>query len=1044
MAQKKTGRQRRSRNSYTTKTGKSIKINRSLNDQRQAKKAEKAAAKALYLSTLPKDRWKRLLYRLKPAHLYHYWFSKQGAVMAARIVGIVIVAGFLFTIGLFAYYRKDLPQIKDISGDNLGGSVSYYDSTGTVLLFQDYEGVKRVPVASDQISPYVKDATIAIEDKNFYKEGAFDVRGIMRAAYHDLAGGGGSLQGGSTITQQLVKLNENWTDDRTITRKIKELILAVEVERAYTKDEILTGYLNIAPYGGVDYGVQSAAEDYFREPASALTLPQAAFLASIPQAPSYYSPYASTQFNPAAGNTFDAQALIARQHYVLQLMAQQGYITKAQEVAADNVNVLAEVQPEQGKYNDIQDPYFVLAAKQQLQNQFGSSFVNKGGLKVITTLNTTLQSDAEQDIANNTKNVADVGGDEQAMVAENVHTGQIVALVGGENFNNPTYGQINYANIRISPGSSMKPFLYAGLMQDNTDVGAGSVLYDNQQPLPGYPCTDKTQPTLTSNGGNCLWDDNYIYPGPETIRYALAGSRNVPAVKASFEVDPTDTDSDLFVKSEDAWINLANKAIGVPDAYACYQQGVDVAIAPTSDQTQCYGSAAIGGGDISIDQEVNGDATLANLGAEIPQTYILKITDASGQVVYQWKQPTPVQVYKPDTAYIINNILDDPRATYLPEGQKFQNIDGWDVAVKTGTENQEYNGVMTAWTTQYAVVGFAGYHTLNVQLTPGLFEAITEPITRSWLEQALGALNEKPVNWTAPAGIKTLPSYVQQGFSDYGAEFPGPSTDIYPSWYAAKSSSTPAQTTDKVSGFLATSCTPSLAQQTSGGGVTSSFDIDIFYPKTVPDMAALETGNSNSTIATTQTDDVHSCNDTLPSISMTVSNTSNNANNTCDGSCNISVTATAGTHPLSGGSYTTAPAGTITLTLGGNTIDTISIPSDQSQSYSANYPYSPTSNGSDTLTATVVDSVLYSTAGSLTLNYSTAPSNLTATAGTGTQVNFSWSGGIGPYTLTSSSGATTYCSSVSGTSCSYSGVVTYPIKLTDDEGQTTQETSGPS
>lgn len=1037
MAQN-TGRRRRS--SYTTSSGKSIKINRSLSDQREAKKAEKAAAKALYLSTLPKDRWKRMLYRLRPDHLYHYWFSKQGALMAIKLVGFFIAASFLLTIGLFAYYRKDLPQIKDISGDSLGGSVSYYDSTGKVLLFQDYNGVKRVPVSSNQISPYVKEATIAIEDKNFYKEGAFDIRGIMRAGYHDIVGGGGSLQGGSTITQQLVKLNEGWTDDRTITRKIKELILAVDVERAFTKDQILTAYLNIAPYGGVDYGVQAASEDYFREPASSLTLPQAAMLAAIPQAPSYYSPYGSTKFNPAAGNTFSQSALIARQRYILQLMATQHYITEAQAKAAMDVNILAQVQPELGKYNNIQDPYFVLAAKQQLENQFGASFVNKGGLKVITTLNTQLQNYAEQDVANNIRNVADAGGDEQAMVAENVHTGQVVALVGGEDFNNPIDGQINYANIRLSPGSSMKPFLYAALINNNTDAGAGSVLYDTQQPLPGYPCTDKTQPTLTSNGGNCLWDDTYTYPGPVTIRYALAGSRNVPAVKASMEVDPTDTDADLFTKSENDWINMADEATGYSKAYACYQQGVDVATAPTSDQTQCYGSAAIGGGDISIDQEVNGDVTFANMGAEIPQTFILKITDADGQTDYQWKQPTPKQVYKPDTAYIINNILSDPKATYLPVGQKFQNINGWDVAVKTGTENQEYNGIMTAWSTQYAVAAFAGYHTLNVQMHPGLFEAITEPISRTWMEQALDTLNTKPVNWTQPAGIKSIAGYVQQPYSNYGQEFPGPTDDLYPSWYVGKSGTSQVVTVDKVSGLIATSCTPTLARSTIGGGSTSGFSIDIFYPKAVPDMAALEGGATTSKEVINQTDDVHSCSDTQPSVSVSETNTSNNASGVCDGSCSITVTATAGTHPLSGGTYTTAPAGTITVSLGGNNIQTISIPPDQSQNYTTSFTYTPTSGGSGNLTATVVDSVLYSTSNSVSISYGPALSGFSG-SGPPSAVVFDWSGGIGPYTVMFGSTPVTGCTAIpEGTdTCNAKGPLTKgTYTLDDSENQQVQ------
>ncbi len=993
-------RGRQKRQVYTTKTGNYMRLNQSISDRKKARKAESATEKALYLSTLPKNRLKRILVRCSPQRIYHFWFSRQGALMSLKIIGIAVFIGFFLTIGLFAYLKKDLPHLNSISGDNLGGSISYYDSTGKVLLFQDYNGIKRVPVASNQISPYMKDATVAIEDKNFYKEGAFDIRSIFRAGLHDLTGG--SLQGASTITEQLVKLNEGWIGSRTIATKIKEVILAVEVNREYSKSQILTGYLNIAPYGSVDYGIQAAAEDYFRTSAANLSLPQAAMLAAIPQSPGIYSPYGSTKWNPAASNTFDAKTLINRQHYILEQMVQQGYISQSQAQAAMSVNVLSQVQPEQGKYTNIQDPYFVLAAKQQLINQFGQNFVNKGGVKVITTLNLQLQKYAQQDIANNTANVARVGGDEQAMVAENVKTGQVVAMVGGENFNNPIDGQINYANVRISPGSALKPFMYAALIQNNTNVGAGSVFYDTQSPIPGYPCTDHTRPTLTSNGGNCLWDDNYTYPGPETIRYALAGSRNVPAVKASLEVDPTDNGSDGYKQSVSDWINLANQAMGTKNAYACYKPGVNVENASVTQQTQCYGAAALGAGAVSINQIVNGDATLANMGQELPQTYIQKIIDASGNTIYQWQKTKPTQVYKPDTAYIINSILDDPRATYLFSYQKFQHDNGWYNAVKTGTENQNYNGLMTAWNTQYAVVGFAGYHTLDKPLIEGFMEDITEPITRTWMEQALAALHTKPINWQQPAGIKTLPGFVQTVSTGYGAQVPGPSSDIYPAWYTGKGSNTRPVTIDKVSGYLATSCTPQLARQTIGGSTTSSFSVDIFYPRVVPDMSALESGNTTSSSAITQTDNIHNCNDSPPAIgSISISNSNNNPNRigACDSSCVITVTASAGSHPLSGGNYTNAPAGTISIKLSGQSICTIVIPPDQSQNFQGSCQYDPTTSGSGLLTATAIDSVLYSSQPyTANLNYTSKLSGLTVTQ-SGSSLNFNWNGGVGQYNI---------------------------------------------
>jgi membrane peptidoglycan carboxypeptidase len=232
------------KNTYTTSSGKTIKLNHSLSDRMKAGREAKAQRKAAYLSSLPKERWKRLLYRLEPKRMYHYWFSRDGGIMALKILGIGLVVCFLLIVGLFAYFRKDLPKLANINGGNSGGSIAYYDRTGTQLLFQDYGAFKRVPVSYNNISPYMRDATVSIEDKNFFHEGAFSFRGIARAAVNNLKGG--SEQGASTISEQLVKMDEGWTGDRTVSIKVKELILATELEREYSKDDILNAYLNIA------------------------------------------------------------------------------------------------------------------------------------------------------------------------------------------------------------------------------------------------------------------------------------------------------------------------------------------------------------------------------------------------------------------------------------------------------------------------------------------------------------------------------------------------------------------------------------------------------------------------------------------------------------------------------------------------------------------------------------------------------------------------------------------------------------------------------
>src|SRR5690606_8256833 len=347
------------KNRSTTRNGNTFKINRSLGDRLKIRKDMKSRRKAERMAGMPKGRVQRFFWRLHPKRLKKYWLSRDGGIMALKILGIGFIVGFLFLVGLFAYFRKDLPDLRNISGDHIGGSIRYYDRTGKTLLWEDYDAVKRIPVEDEQISQFIKDATVALEDKDFFNHGGFDPRGITRAAWANLTGGQ-TTQGGSTLTQQLVKLTQNWTQERTYTRKIKEVILAVELERTYSKNEILTGYLNTAPYGGIEYGVEAAARDYFEKPAKDLTLDESAFLAAIPKSPRYYSPYSTD---------FDREAFVGRQHYTLDLMHQQGMITAEERDAAKKVDTINKVKPRKPKYDGILAPWFVLTAKEQLEQE---------------------------------------------------------------------------------------------------------------------------------------------------------------------------------------------------------------------------------------------------------------------------------------------------------------------------------------------------------------------------------------------------------------------------------------------------------------------------------------------------------------------------------------------------------------------------------------------------------------------------------------------------------------------------------------------------
>lgn len=1020
MKRRSTGRNR-FRNTVTTKSGNSIKINHSLSDRLKSRRAARSAEKAAYLSTLPKDRWKRLAYRMQPKRVAQYWFSREGGIMALKIIGVAIVVGFFLTIGMFAYFRKDLPKIKDLSGDSLGGNVTYYDRTGQTVLFNDYNSVKRIPVPDQDISKYMKEATVSIEDKDFFKHGAFDVRGIMRAAYHDASGSSGSVQGGSTITQQLVKLNENWTQNRTVTRKVKELILAVELEREYSKEDILAGYLNIAPYGGQEYGVQAAAQDYFQTDAKNLSLPQAAMLAAIPQSPSYYSPYAGAKYNPAVtADTFSPAAMLDRQHYILDQMAKQGYITQKQADDAKKVDVLAMVHEQSPKYQGIKAPYFVLAAKQELQQTYGATTVQRGGWKVITTLDMNLQNKAEQLAAANLSNAERYGADEEAMVGEDVQTGQIVSLVGGTNFNDPDHGQNNYAaGILIPPGSSFKPYDYTTLINNNNNVGAGSVLYDTQGPLPGYPCTNKALP---KNGGNCLEDYDFQYPGPLTLRYALGGSRNVPAVKAMLEAVPNDKSAghvdsvNKVLSTASAMMDNSYDESKKQQPYNCYS---DEALTKT---TQCYGASAIGDGAfLHLDDHVNGLSTLGRLGKAIPHTYILKITDSSNKEIYQFKQPKGTQVVKPDAAYIVDNMASDPNASYLPGscsattctplsrgGYKFQRYNGWNLGVKTGTTNDGYDGLMTSWSTRYAMVSWVGNHTRRVNLNTTM-ESLTEPMTRPWMEYALDQLHSKPVNWTAPTDIKTEPAFVVRNHIHFGDIEPSPANDLFPSWYiGGKSGKNTAQTIDKVSNKLATTCTPAAARENVGNANVANWNIDIFNGGKQSIGSSSSSGSSGSG----STDDVHNCNDSPPTVTLT-------APGNCQNSCVITATVTQGTHPLNDSKYSQFP-GTITFQLNGQTIHTQHVTDSPS---TVSFTYTPSGSGSGSLTAIVTDSVLYSGSASANMSYSSSsPISAQATQAFGNATTVTWSGGSGSFTV--------YLNG-SPTSCQNSGCTVSPVHSGD-------------
>lgn len=1016
MSSLNSGRKRSLKNRYVTKSGNVFKINRNITQRWVARRDAAQRRKAERKAGLPKSRFKRFIYHFQPKRMYHYWFSRDGAIMALKIMGVGLVVCFVLLLGVFAYFRKDLPNLNSVAGANIGGSIRYYDRSGQTLLWEDYDAVKRIPVKTEEMSKHMRNATVAVEDKDFFKHGGFDVRGILRAGVNDVAGGG-AKQGGSTITQQLVKLSEGWTANRTITRKIKEVILAVELERSYSKEDILTGYLNAAPYGNVQYGVEAASRDYFQKSAKELTIDEATFLAAIPKSPSYYSPYGSLyKLEPEVAK----DDLVGRQHYIINLMVEQGYITKKEGDEAKKIDVVAKIKPQQTKFAGIKAPWFVLAAKNQLEQEYGTQTVNRGGWKVVTTLDMGLQDKAEQIAAENLRNITRYGADTQAMVGMDVQTGQIVSLVGGSDFNNPDHGQNNFAaGIQLPPGSSFKPYDYTAFIENHTNAGAGSVFYDSLGPLPGYPCTNKGNP---KQGGNCLQDYDFKTPGPITIRYALGGSRNIPAVKAMLSAVPNDT-SNGKVDSINKTISTASAMMYNPrvngSTYNCY---ADEAL---TKPTQCYGASAIGDGAfLRLDDHVNGLGTLARMGKAIPRTYILSITDAADKKVPLIKYPSK-QPIRPDTAYIINDMASDYKASYFPGscneqncgslaagGYKFQRYNGWKFAIKTGTTNDGYDGLMTSWSTKYAMVTWVGHHSRRVTLRSSM-ERMTAPLTRGWMEAAHA--NLKPVNWTQPSGIKTQPAFVYTR-KLLGDIVPSPNNDIYPSWYNKTANQASNKPIDIVSNRLATSCTPTLATKTGDASNSNSFSVDIFVGG----------GGSGGPVNTNANDDIHKCDDQRPSINSVTFN-GDAATSSCSNPCTITASISAGTHPLTDAQYAGVPdSGTVKLLIDGQAVESKPAAGSVSFTYSG--------SGSHSVSIQVIDSVLYdSTSSSASINFGSGGSTLIITGANASTDTVTWTGGSGTVTIKRRSGpAFSSCSGGSSGSCVASGLLSSNVIYAED------------
>ncbi len=650
-----------------------------------------------------------------------------------KVSALIVLSLVIIVFGFWYEVLKDLPRVELLTQREPTASTKIYDRNG-ILLYKIYKDQNRTPVTLSEIPDSVKMATIAVEDSTFYTNPGYSVKGIIRSILNNSKGG--QLAGGSTITQQLVK-NTLLTPEKTITRKFKELILSLEVEKKYSKDQILEMYLNQVSYGGTAYGIEEASQVYFGKKVSDLNLSEAAFLAGLPQSPSFYSPFSD---NPTIGKD--------RQKQVLHLMESNKFISKDDEQKAQN-SVLAFASPK----IDIKAPHFIMYIKDQLAQVYGEDVLEKGGLSITTTLDYSIQQMAEKAVSEEITKVKNLNVGNGAAIVLDPKTGEILAMVGSKDyFVADSDGNVNVTTSLRQPGSSIKLINYAYALSHG--FNPASVIDDS--------------PTSFKSVGSPLYspkDYDGRYRGPITLRSALAESRNIPAVKilASYGVDKM--------------IALGQK-MGIT----------------TWDNPKNFGlSLTLGGGAVKLLDLADAYATVANSGKRPPLSSIIKITNYKGDIlesnpcvdkfqitasqhVANLISSLTTQLIKPVTASEIpqedcneEQVLDS-RVTYLlidimkdnfartpafgPNSQLV--VPGHpEVAVKTGTSNDLKDNLTLGFNQNYLVAVWVG----NNDDSP--MSHIASGITGAapiWNRIMSSLLFGKPsLAWQIPQGIVQLP-----------------------------------------------------------------------------------------------------------------------------------------------------------------------------------------------------------------------------------------------------------------------------------------------
>ncbi len=613
--------------------------------------------------------------------LINFLFSKK----VLKTLGVIFGAGFLTVVGVFIFFMKDLPDPSKINKRVIDESTKIYDRTGQHLLYEIHGEENRTLISINQIPDVVKYATIALEDQDFYSHSGVDFRGIARAAVKDIIKRK-IEQGGSTITQQFVK-NSILTSEKRISRKIKEVVLALEIEQKFDKEEILQMYLNEIPYGSNAYGIEAAAQTFFGEHASELTLAQSVLLASLPNAPTFYSPFGS-----------NTDWLLVRWKSALDKMADLGYITEEQAKNASEEDILSQVQLVK---DDIKAPHFVMHVKEQLVEEFGEEEMEKIGMSIYTTLDWNYQQIAEEVVREKVDEIGEqYGFTNAALVALNPKNGQILAMVGSKDyFDQEIDGNVNVATRFRQPGSSFKPYVYAQALE--TGYTRKTILFDVET---NFSTSDDEEDDYIPR--------NYLgnFNGPVQLEDALATSLNIPAVKFLYLVGPEKAVS--FAKL------MGLEGLNEPSRYGL--------------------SLVLGGGEVKLLNHVGAFSVFANEGKKQNKTAILRIEDSKGEIIREFQEEEGEQVIEKETALEIIDILSDDklRAPLFGAGSLL-NVPGHQVAAKTGTTNEYRDGWLLG-ATPYLAAGVWTGNNDNTAMKEGSSGSSTAgPIWSVFMRRAL-------------------------------------------------------------------------------------------------------------------------------------------------------------------------------------------------------------------------------------------------------------------------------------------------------------------